>query len=383
MKKMMILTAASALLCTFLTGCTVNISDDTISTAADIAVSALDNADIKVNGQQVDISLDSNGDINVNLAQTTVAADQAAKDSAAETKSVLSNAEMKGISKQLIQEYVSIYDGILSGWITTDDTDVYAADPAYPYYRVADPKFRSIADVKSFMAKTLTGTEYDKLVGYTFGDTRPVYIEREGKLYAMSVGRGSAYSDSWVWDQLQFTNVTADSFTVKGQYYHMGDEPFSQAFDIVRTADGFRISNAAEVEINDNYAAENYDSSSYENPYDEYIGQWRSEAQWNGSDYYIQITRDREIMNAEVSAHSAVADYQWNYSCICNEDGTYIECTNGGTLKRTDYAPNGEMQEPVTVYSDGTAKFNVKGGTLFWEDCKEGIARQVGFSKIG
>ncbi len=383
MKKMMILTAASALLCTFLTGCTVNISDDTISTAADIAVSALDNADIKVNGQQVDISLDSNGEINVNPAQTTVASDQAANNSAVETQTILSNAEMKAISKQLIQEYVSIYDGLLSGWITADDTDVYAPDPAYPYFRVVDSKLQSIADVKAFMAKTLTGAEYDRLVGYTFGDTRPVYIEREGKLYAMSVGRGAAYSDSWLWDQLQFTNVTADSFTVKGKYYHMGDDPFSQVFDIVRTADGFRIFNAAEVEINDDRAAEHYDSSCYENPYDGYIGQWRSEAQWNGSDYYIQITRDREIINVEVSAHSAVADYRWNYSCICSEDGTYIECSDGGTLKRTDYAPNGDIQEPVTVYSDGTAKFNIKSGTLFWEDCKVGTACQVGFSKIG
>ena len=383
MKKMMILTAASALLCTFLTGCTVNISDDTISTATDIAVSALDNADINVNGQQVDISLDSNGDINVNLAQTTVASDQTTNNSAAETQTVLSNAEMKGISKQLIQEYVTIYNGILSGWITTDETDEYASDPGYPYYRVVDPKLRSIADVKSFMAKTLTGTEYDKLVGYIWGDSIPVYIERNGKLYALSVGRGSAYSDTWQWDQLQFTNVTADSFTVKGQYYHMGDALYSQAFDIIRTAEGFRISNAAEVEINDNHEAENNGSGSYENPFDEYIGQWRSEVQWNGSDYYIQITRDREIINVEVSAHSAVADYQWNYTCLCSEDGTYIECTNGGTLKRTDYAPNGDVQEPVTVYSDGSAKFNIKGGTLFWEDCKEGTARQVGFSKIG
>lgn len=383
MKKMMILTAASALICTFLTGCSVNISDDTISAAADIAVTALDNADIKVNGQQVDISLDSNGDINVNLAQTTKAADQAVTNSASETQTVLSNAEMKEISKQLIQEYVTIFDGILSGWITTDEKDEYASDPVYPYYRVTDPKLRSIADVKSFMAKTLTGTEYDKLVGYILGDSIPVYIERNGQLYALSVGRGSAYSDSWLWDQLQFTNVTADSFTVKGQYYHMGDAPFSQTFDIVRTAEGFRIANAAEVEFIDDHAEEKYDASSDKNPFDEYIGQWRSEAQWNSSDYYIQITGDRETMNVEVSSHSAVADYQWNYTCLCSEDGTYIECTNGGILKRTDYAPNGDMQEPVTVYSDGSAKFNIKGGMLFWEDCREGTARQVGFSKIG
>lgn len=120
-----------------------------------------------------------------------------------------------------------------------------------------------------------------------------------------------------------------------------------------------------------------------ENPFDEYIGQWAGETQWNGNNYYIQISRDRESINAEVSAHSAVADYLWNYSCVCSEDGTYIECTGGGTLSRTDHAPNGDILEPVTVYSDGAARFNIKGGTLFWEDSKEGTARQVGFSKIG
>lgn len=145
----------------------------------------------------------------------------------------------------------------------------------------------------------------------------------------------------------------------------------------------FRISNAAPVEIKDDNAAESYDASSFENPFDEYVGQWSSEAQWNGSDYYIKITRDREIMNVEVSAHSAVADYLWNYLCICSEDGTYIECKDAGTLLRTDYAPNGDMQEPVTVYSDGGAKFNIKGGTLFWDEFKEGTARQVSFIKIG
>ena len=40
------------------------------------------------------------------------------------------------------------------------------------------------------------------------------------------------------------------------------------------------------------------------------------------------------------------------------------------------------MQDPVTVYTDGTARFNIKGGTLFWSDEKENIAQQVGFGKV-
>jgi hypothetical protein len=127
------------------------------------------------------------------------------------------------------------------------------------------------------------------------------------------------------------------------------------------------------------YIKENDDNN--ENPFDNYIGKWKSTEQWNGNDYYIQISKNGESMNAAVSAHSAVADYLWEYACICSDDGTYIECTGGGTLKKTDYSPNGEIQETTTEYSDGTARFNIKGGTLFWEDCKEGTARQVGFCK--
>ncbi|MBP1592223.1 MAG: hypothetical protein ILP22_09310 [Oscillospiraceae bacterium] len=127
---------------------------------------------------------------------------------------------------------------------------------------------------------------------------------------------------------------------------------------------------------------EDYDQGNTENPYDEYIGEWQSREQWNGSNFTIKISRDRELMNVEVSSHSAVADYLWNYTCITSEDGTCIICDEGGTLQRTDYSPEGEMQEPVTVYTDGTARFNIKGGTLFWSDEKESTAQQVGFGKV-
>lgn len=373
MKKILMFTAASALLCACLTGCGVNSSGDSSSKAAGTQSSS----------QIAESSLDSDGGSSAADAQTTAASSQTeSSTTSAAAKDALSDADMKTISKQLIQEYASIYDGMLSGSVTVDDTDVYNPEPAYTYYRVTDGKLQSISDVKAAMAKTVTGAEYDKLTGIAFGETIPMYMEREGKLYALSVGRGGAYSDTWRWDQLKFNHVTADSFTVTGEYSHMGDMLFSQTFDIVRTDDGFRISNASEVQINDNDApAEDVNTS--ENPFDEYIGQWKSDTQWNGSDYYIQISRDREILNVEVTAHSAVADYQWDYSCICSEDGTYIECADGGVLNRTDYAPDGEKQEPVQVYNDGGAKFNIKGGTLFWSEYKEDTARQVGFSKIG
>ena len=116
---------------------------------------------------------------------------------------------------------------------------------------------------------------------------------------------------------------------------------------------------------------------------DEYVGKWEGDKQWNGCNLYVQISKDGDHLKAVATAHSAVADYEWNYDCIPSEDHTYIECANGGTLKRTDYAPNGEKQAPVEVYKDGGAKFSIRGGTLFWQEFKEDVAMQVGFKQVG
>ena len=60
MKKQMIAIALlSAAVC--LTGCTVNINDDTVSQAANIAASVLEETDITLNSQPVDASPDFSG----------------------------------------------------------------------------------------------------------------------------------------------------------------------------------------------------------------------------------------------------------------------------------------------------------------------------------
>lgn len=125
------------------------------------------------------------------------------------------------------------------------------------------------------------------------------------------------------------------------------------------------------------------DDNNAQSHIDEYVGKWEGDKQWNGCNLYVQISKDGDQLKAVASAHSAVADYEWNYTCIASEDHTYIECANGGVLKRTDYAPDGEKQEPVVVYNDGGAKFSIRGGTLFWQEFKEDVAKQVGFKQIG
>ena len=162
MKTTMIaLAALSTLLCTALTGCTVHISEDDVSKAADLAASVLDDTDISVNGQKVDVSVDSNGDINVNITQAPAAVTETPAAQMTEAAPAgLSEAEMKNISRQLIQEYMHIYDGLGSGSAKVDETQLSEVREQWPYLMVIDPELQSIADVEQVLAQTLTGAEY-------------------------------------------------------------------------------------------------------------------------------------------------------------------------------------------------------------------------------
>ena len=121
----------------------------------------LDDTDISVNGQKVDVSVDSNGDINVNIAQTEANQSAAVTETPAAQMTEaapagLSDAEMKNISRQLIQEYVHIYDGLGSGSAKVDETQLREVREQWPYLMVIDPELQSIADVEQVLAKTLT-----------------------------------------------------------------------------------------------------------------------------------------------------------------------------------------------------------------------------------
>ena len=106
----------------------------------------------------------------------------------------------------------------------------------------------------------------------------------------------------------------------------------------------------------------------------EYIGTWQCDrCSISISDQYV----------AEVHwADSASEDNVWTYSCICSPDHTFIECNCGGTLVHVVTDETGS-ETRTEVYNDGTAKFSIRGGILFWQDGKEDRAQQMGFNKIG
>ena len=118
-----------------------------------------------------------------------------------------------------------------------------------------------------------------------------------------------------------------------------------------------------------------------ENPFEEYVGTWQcdrcsikisKQTGGNGAGFDVEIHW----------ADSASEDNIWTYSCVCSDDGTFMECNEGGTLTHIVTAEDGS-EERTVVYNDGTVQFNIKGGTLFWQDGKEDKGAQMGFRKNG
>ncbi len=311
MKKQMIAIAIlSAAVC--LTGCTVNINDDTVSQAANIASSVLDETDTAINGQPLDTSLNSKDDVTVSVGQTTADAAESSQASAETTAKHTDLAPLVGEwdYQTQNQQNGALYD--MAGFVTVQ------ADSTY-LYQPMDGSVPKKGTIK---------VDYDD---YSNGDKVPfwAFYDNDGNFF---IG-------------IYCTEDHCDTFYIG----HGGAER------LVR-------------------------KTGQENPFDEYVGTWQcdrcsvriSDTSEQGRSYDVEIHW----------ADSASEDNVWTYSCVCSDDGTYIECLSGGTLTHVVTADDGTETRTV-VYNDGTAQFNIKGGTLFWQDIKEDKGHQMGFVKLG
>ena len=148
---------------------------------------------------------------------------------------------MKNISKQLITEYTHLYDGLGAGCVKVDETQLSEVREQWPYLMVLDPELQSVSDVEQVLGKTLIYEAYTEMHAMVLEGEMPIFLPINDNLYVRQAGRGGAYSDTWDWDGLQFSNVTAEGFTVTGKYTHMGAASMTQSFNILNTPEGYRI----------------------------------------------------------------------------------------------------------------------------------------------
>ena len=119
---------------------------------------------------------------------------------------------------------------------------------------------------------------------------------------------------------------------------------------------------------------EDYDFA--EDNSDSFVGLW-------GCDRCsIRIQKTGNAYNVEIHwANSASEDNVWYYTCTLSDDRTHLLCEGTGKRERITTAEDGTLVSNV-IYDDCSAWFTKKGGTLFWQENKEGIADQMGFEKI-
>lgn len=122
---------------------------------------------------------------------------------------------------------------------------------------------------------------------------------------------------------------------------------------------------------------DDFDADFDESSLDSFSGEWQYER------CCISINKNETDYAVEIHwADSAAEENVWNYTCTLSEDNTRLECKGGGTLVHV-VTDEDSTETRTEIYNDGTADFTKKGGTLFWQEGKEDIARQLGFEKIG
>ena len=192
-----------------------------------------------------------------------------------------------------------------------------------------------------------------------------------------------------IWDDGSYTYQPTDGAvlskgTVQQEYEAHPDGSRTPLFRFCDEDGGTgRFSISCETESKDVYSVGNGGMARLirkkpdEGAYDHYVGTWlydrctiRIAAQDNG--YLVRI----------VWSDSAAEYREWTYLCSGSDDGTYLECTGGGTLMQIESAEGGTETRTV-VYNDGTAQFSIRGGVLRWQGEKEGKGDQVFFTPAG
>ena len=88
----------------------------------------------------------------------------------------------------------------------------------------------------------------------------------------------------------------------------------------------------------------------------------------------INIQKTGNAYNVEIHwANSAFEDNVWYYTCTLSDDRTHLLCEGTGKYEKITTAEDGTIVSDV-ICNDCCAWFTKKGGTLFWQESKEGIA---------
>lgn len=446
MKKQVIAIAIlSAAVC--LTGCSINIHDETISAAKDIATSVLDEADIKVNGQPVDISVDSSGNLNVSLGKTAAAkpgenlfggyvlgdtALKAKPDANSETLITIPDATQIGVQEsgtaswfmadfQNQTGYIPAKsvkdippfdpavggDNVRSGYIAADSASVKLMSGTHPYAEVLTeiPNGTQLNYYPDPDDADWCIVNYQENIGYV----KAGYM-KDIESYDAGTGSISAIIGEWRYQEqdMQMGDVYNDAGYVTvnadGTYIYQPKDGSLPGRGTVTVAydehpDGSKTAYFAFTEnesgvfwIGTNNCEPNGKGAFY-------IGNGgtarlfpREARSDDFGDYVGKWQCDRCSIQIGEQGTGYLVTVRWADSASEDNEWSYL-CSGMSDCTGLECTDGGTLTHIVSaedgtetrtvVYSDGDASFRYKGGKLFWSDGKENKGMEMAFEKIG
>ena len=431
----------------FLTGCTININDETMTAAKDAAVSVMDDAEVKVNGQPVEMSADSENIVNVSPEKksevkpgTALFGGYVLGDTAVKAKPEASSGTLITIPDAT---QISIQESGTSGWFMTEfkeQTGYIEAKsvkeiPPYDPLLGGDNVRGGYISADSASVRLMSGNHsYAEVLAEIPNGTQvnyyPVpdhanwcvvnfqdnvgYVEarfiREIEPYDAGIGSVPAIVGEWryqvqdmqmgdVYDDAGYVTVEAD-----GTYIYQPKDGSLRKRGTVNVAydehpDGTKT---AFYSFTENESGENWIGTDCCEPNGKgafYIGNGgtaRLFPREPRSDDFADYVGIWQCDRCSIQIGEQGADYlvtvRWADSAF--EDNIWSYQCSGmsdntgleciGCGTLTHIAAGADGNETRTViYNDGDAVFRYKGGRLFWSDGKENKGMGMGFEKIG
>ena len=130
------------------------------------------------------------------------------------------NSEYLEIAKKLVID-INEVDTLDASGVPCSDEEFVEEDRngvTIRYGKSTSTEFRTLDDIKNYVTSRCTGKALERYSEMYSGSV-PIYKEIDGQLYVLLGGRGSGFDFTYNFD---ITDVTADSFTLKGEYLPVG-----------------------------------------------------------------------------------------------------------------------------------------------------------------